>query len=99
MAEIPEHPDLAKERKTERWALAFALAAIGVFFGAMMIGFASYAKYVYWKGRLMPADVEASINQEFAVGYWVTGIGVAATVACYVVWLFLRRRARASYEL
>ncbi len=98
MAAVPEHPDLAKERKRERWALAFALSAIVIFFGVAMIVFASYARDVYWKGRLMPADIEASINQEFTIGYWLTGIGVALTVGTYAVWLYLRHRARPSYE-
>ncbi len=97
MAKIPEHPDIAKERRRERWAIVFGVGGIIIFFGVGLFFFAAYAQY-YWRGRAPPPDVLASINQEFTVSYWLMGIGVGVLVAGYLVWLYLRRRARPAYE-
>lgn len=94
---IPEHPDITRERKRERWAVVFGLGGIVLFFGIFLFSAAGYAQY-YWRGRSPPADVLASIAQEFSLSYWLLGIGVAMLVASYLVWLYLRRRARPVYE-
>ena len=97
MTQVQEHPDVAKERKRERWALVFAIGGIIVFFGVVLFVFAAYAVY-YWRGRAPPPDVLASIAQEYDLGYVVMGIGVAVLVVGYLVWFYLRRRARPVYE-
>jgi len=97
MVKVPEHPDIVAERKRERWAVVFALGGIVIFFGVGLFCFAAYAQY-YWRGRSPPPDVVASIAQEFPVSYWLMGIGVAILVASYLVWLYLRWRARPAYE-
>lgn len=94
MLAIPEHPDLAKQRRRERWAVVFALGGIVIFFGASLYVFAWYAQNVYWKGRIIPESIQASINQEYELGYVLMTIGVAVTAAGYGVWLYLRRRAK-----
>ncbi len=99
MPKIPEHPDVVRERRRERWALVFGLGGIVVFFGIGLFVFAAYAQYYYWKGRQIPPEVQAGINQEFLLGYLLLGLGIAVVVASYLVWWYLRRRARQAYEL
>lgn len=96
---IPEHPDVVRERKRERWAVLFGLGSIVIFFGVGLWVFATYAKYYYWAGREIPAEVQASIDQEFTLGYWLIGVGVAVVVASYIVWWYLRRRAERAFEI
>lgn len=98
MSTIPEHPDVAKERRRERWAVVFGLGGIVIFFGIGLFVFAAYAQYYYWKGRAIPPEVQAAINQEFFLGYLLLGLGTAVVVASYLVWLYLRRRARQPQE-
>ena len=95
---VPEHPDLARERKRDRWAILFGLGGVIIFFGVGLWIFAAYAQYYYWKGRTIPPEVQASINQECALGYLLLGIGAAVMLASYVVWRYLRWRAEPTYE-
>ncbi len=98
MPTIPEHPDVVRARRRERWALVFGLGGIVIFFGIGLFVFAAYAQYYYWKGRPIPPDVQAAINQEFFLGYLLLELGIAVVVASYLVWWYLRQRARQPYE-
>lgn len=89
---IPEHPDLAHERRKERWAVVFGLGTVGILYGLITVGFAANAEYYYWKDRVMPPNVRASINQEYLIGYLFIAAGIAAMVGSYALWRRLRRQ-------